>query len=107
MASPIDLGSDVITAGTALAGLVLVFVGALSTSFDSYDPTEKKSVRLRYQTRLWFAFTGFSCAVGAALLAILGKWIENECLAFGSLSLLLAAFAFVVVTALIAVRDVR
>ena len=39
----------VFSGGTALAGLILVFLGASLASFDTYTPVEKGSVRSKYR----------------------------------------------------------
>ena len=67
------VAGDVATAAVALAGLILVFIGTISTSFDSYQKTEQNAVRARYQRRAWFSFVGFVLAIISAALAILGK----------------------------------
>jgi hypothetical protein len=54
--SAVEVSGDVVSASTALAGLILVFLGATSTSYDSYQATERGAVRSRYQRRAWFAF---------------------------------------------------
>jgi uncharacterized membrane protein len=57
-------------AATALAGLILVFLGAISASFASYHKQEQAAVRARFQTRAWIAFVGFTLALLSAALAL-------------------------------------
>jgi hypothetical protein len=57
-------------AAAALAGLLLVFLGAISTTFDGYERQEQGAVRGRYQRRAWLAFVGFIFAILAAAAGI-------------------------------------
>jgi hypothetical protein len=69
-----DVSSDVIAAAATLAGLILVFLGATSTGYESYDlMLRNRTIRARFQWCGWFAFAGFALALCATLLAILGK----------------------------------
>lgn len=54
--------------GTALAGLVLVFLGGILASYESYDPADRSAVKAQYKRRAWAAFWGFvgSLIAGAA-----------------------------------------
>lgn len=87
--SATEIAGDVVTASTALAGLILVFLGATSTSYDAYEATERGAVRNRYQRRAWFAFTGLVLALASVLLALIGKWLHQECAALGAMLLFL------------------
>ncbi|MBV5271133.1 MAG: hypothetical protein JZU55_16055, partial [Afipia sp.] len=73
MPSAVELGGDISAAATSLAGLLLVFLGAISTTFDTYQAQEKNAVRGRYQRRAWFAFTGFVLALLAAAMSTLSS----------------------------------
>ena len=39
MPSALGVTSDIVAASAALAGLILVFLGAISASYDSYEKT--------------------------------------------------------------------
>ena len=107
MPSAIEISGDISSAGAALAGLILVFLGAASTSFDSYERQEQHAVRSRYQTRAWIAFVGFASALLSTVLALTGKWLSTPCLTLIAFALLLVAFLFALLAALLAVRDIR
>lgn len=61
-----QLAGQVISAGTALAGLILVFLGSVFTGYDSYKKTEKPAVKSKFLRRASVAFLGFLAAVAAA-----------------------------------------
>jgi len=105
--SPIEVSGDVIAAATALAGLILVFLGATSTSYDSYQKTEQGAVRGRYQRRAWFAFVGFVLALLSAFLALLGKWFHQECASLAGIALFVVALGWVLFAALSSVREIK
>lgn len=107
MPSAIGVAGDVATSAMALAGLILIFLGAISTSFDSYQKTEQNTVRGRYQLRAWFAFVGLVLALIAACLAISGKWLTSECAALASIAILFVSLIWVLLAALSAVRQIR
>lgn len=58
--------------GTALAGLVLVFLGGILTAYDSYETEGKSAVVATYKCRAWLAFAGFLFALLAAASGLIG-----------------------------------
>jgi len=103
----IDLAGDIAAAGTALAGLLLVFLGTLIASYDAFDPASQPAVRGKFRRRGWLGFTGFVLALAAAALSLGGKWSGVQVwvlLAFISLGL---SFAVVFVAAILLVSDIR
>lgn len=107
MPSAIPIAGDVAGAATALAGLILVFLGATAASFESYQKQEQRSVIGRYQRRAWLAFVGFCLALLAVPLALVGKWYGQECAALVAAALLSVALIWVLLAALFAVMEVR
>jgi TRAP-type C4-dicarboxylate transport system permease large subunit len=107
MPSALEIAGDVASASAALAGLILVFLGAIGTSFDGYQPQEQRTVKSRYQRRAWFAFVGLTLALLAVLLALVGKWTRLECAAVSSLFLLFVSLVWVLLAALSAVREIK
>jgi hypothetical protein len=97
----------VFSGGTALAGLILVFLGAVIASFESYDAAQRRAVYRRYRKRGILALTAFAGSLIAAGLALGSYW--TACLAFfyGGLALLLFSFVMVLVVAFMAVTDIR
>ena len=94
-------------AGTALAGLILVYLGSIAASYASFDKTQQGSVRNSHQRRSWLAFTGLAFALVSAALAIIGKWIGSECSATVAVLLLFIAFLWGIISALMTVLEVR
>lgn len=88
------VAGEMIAAATALAGLILVYLGSLGSSFDTFETAEKNSVRAKYQRKAWIAFVGLFLALLAALLALLGKWLPSECIADVAICVLLVAFGW-------------
>ena len=107
MGHALEMAGDVSGAGAALAGLLLIFMGSIATSFDSYQKTEQKAVLAKYRTRIRFAFEGFALSIFATLIALFSKWTQNDRLAVLALFILFATFVFVVAAALRAVLDVK
>lgn len=103
----LSIASEVIGAAAALAGLILVFLGSISTSFDSYKKEEQKSVRSRYKRRAWFAFIGFTLALLSVLAGLIGKSLNNEYAALASAALLMVALIWALLAALFAVLEIR
>ena len=50
----------VFTGRTALAGLILVFLGAVFTSYDSYQPEQQADVAIKYKNRALISLIGIS-----------------------------------------------
>lgn len=100
------MASDVIGAGTALAGLVLVFLGSVSNGFEAYAPQERRSIVKKYRRRASTAFAAFTLALGAALLGLLSKWLQLASLTGAGLVLLILSFVAVVWIGLGEVREI-
>ena len=98
---------QVLTASTALAGLLLVSIGAAAASFDSYGAEAQQAVKGKYQRRGWFSFLGFACALLSALSGLGFYWHKATWLLDTSTILLVAALLAAFVAALIAVMDIR
>jgi len=107
MTNALDISGDVSSAGAALAGLLLVFMGSITTSFESYDRVAQNAVKPKYRNRIWFAFVGFALAILATFLALLAKWLRIECVAASALLILFVSLAWVVIAAIRAALDVK
>ena len=68
MPSAISVAGDGAASATVLAGLILVFLGAIATSCNSYAKQEQGAIRGRYQRHAWFTFVGFVLALLQSLL---------------------------------------
>ncbi|MBU6442424.1 MAG: hypothetical protein KGR48_00815 [Alphaproteobacteria bacterium] len=107
MPSAIGIAGDITGAATALAGLILVFLGAISTAFEGYQKTEKSAVRSKFKLRAWIAFVGFVLALLAAALSLIGKWLVLECAVISALGLLFVSLILILFAALSAVREIK
>jgi hypothetical protein len=107
VASAVELGGDVVTGASALAGLFLVYLGNVAVAFGAFHKEQQSSVRGSFQTRAWLAFAGTIFAILAASLALIGKWLDNQFIAGDAIILLLLALLWGGAVALIAVRDIK
>jgi hypothetical protein len=106
--SAIEVSGDIIAAATTLAGLILVFLGATSTSYESYDPVMRdRKIRARFSRRAWFGFVGFSLSLLTVIFALIAKWLHQEWAALVSLILFMVALVWVLIAALMSVRDIK
>ncbi|MCZ4342720.1 hypothetical protein O4H52_13955 [Sphingomonadaceae bacterium G21617-S1] len=103
----IEVAGEVVTAGTALAGLILIYIGSLVTAFGAYAATEQKAVRIKFLGRAWIAFVGFVLALASAALAVLGKWLDIECASNTGVWVLLLAFLWAVFATVQAIREMN
>jgi hypothetical protein len=106
-AGVLSLTGDIIAAGAALAGLILVYLGSVATGYAGFDATQQESVRAPFQRRAWFAVVGVVLAIAASGAAVFGKWLLNICLAGTSVILLSLALIWVVVSAVLIAFEVR
>jgi hypothetical protein len=106
--SALEISGDIVAAATTLGGLVLVFLGATFATYESYAPVQRgRDLRARFQFRAWFIFIGFALAVLAALLALAGKWLHDECFALSGLAIFVLSSIWVVAAAVLLVRDIK
>lgn len=103
----ITVAAEVVTAGTALAGLILIYIGSLASGYGAYSAVEQKAVRARFLARAWLAFIGFFLALVAAAFAIIGKWVGDIRVANVAVWLLLLAFAWTVFATVQAIQEMK
>ena len=103
----LSLSGDVIAAGTALAGLILVYLGSVAAGYASFETTQQPSVRSAYQRRAWFAVTGIILSIAASGTAIAAKWLANVCIAGASVVTLALALIWAAVTAILIALEVQ
>ena len=83
-----NLLGQIFAGGTALAGLVLVFLGSVLASYDSFEPTARRAIKSKYQWRAWLAFAGFAFSLIAAACGLIGLIIgPSTCLVLGIIAL--------------------
>lgn len=104
----IGVAGEVVTAGTALAGLILIYIGSIATAYDARQPGgERTAVRPVFQARAWTAFVGFFLALLSAGLSVIGKWLNSACPANVAVWVLLAAFGWAIFATVQVVRGIR
>jgi hypothetical protein len=103
----LSLGGDIIAAGTALAGLILVYLGSVANEYASFERTAQGAVRAAFTQRAWFAAAGVVLAISASGIAILGKWLNQSCLVGAAAVLLSLALLWSVLIAVLLAREVR
>ncbi len=106
MASPTEIGGDVVAAGSAVAGLMLVYIGALSTSYGTYDAKERSSVRGSFQRRAWFAFFGLLLNALSIPFGLAAKGLDSFCALYIGLGLLVFGIAWLAVVAVLSVLEI-
>lgn len=102
----IAVAGEVAGAGTALAGLILVYLGALVTGFEGFQPQERRSNKPRFTKRAWIAFAGVILALLSALCGIAGKGLPSPCIANVGVVLLLLSFIWGGFIAYLTVREI-
>jgi hypothetical protein len=106
-AGVLGLTGDIIAAGAALAGLILVYLGSITTGYAVFEKTQHGAVRASFQRRAWFGVVGIILAIAASGTAVLGKWLSHVCLAGSSVILLAFALIWVVGTAVLMAFEVK
>lgn len=105
MAQWIGASGDLASAATALGGLLLVFIGSVSTGYGAYDATQQAAVRRAFLLRGLLAFLGFLLSLAASVLALAGKVTERECLVITSAGCLGFALLCVLAAAVVSIID--
>jgi hypothetical protein len=80
MVDSIGIAGDVITGAVALAGLILVYLGSVASSFAGFEREQQTTIKSTFQLRAWFGFAGMVVAILSAALALAGKWANNDCI---------------------------
>ena len=57
--------------------------------------------------RAWFAFTGFTLALISVLLALIGKWLDQECAALAAIVIFVVALFWALLAAVFSVREIK
>jgi hypothetical protein len=90
----VSVASDIAAAGTALAGLILVYLGAVAVRFETMDPTDQASAGDIYRRHARRAFRGLVIALIAAIAALTAKSLKLE--PYATTIAALAGFALLV-----------
>jgi hypothetical protein len=102
-----EIAGDIVAAGTALGGLLLVFIGVVTTAFQSYDSEAKAAVKGAFQRRGILGLVGFLLSLAAAACALAGKSTGSPCLVAISVALLGVTFLTISAAAIWTVLDIK
>jgi len=73
----VSAASDIADAGTALAGLILVYLGAVAVRYETLDPKDQSSARDVYRRHARRAFRGIVIALIAAIAALTAETLKS------------------------------
>jgi hypothetical protein len=74
----VSVASDIAEAGTGLAGLILVYLGAVAVRYETLDSKAQSSAQDVYRRHARRAFRGIVIALGAAAGALIAKLLNLE-----------------------------
>ena len=86
----VSVASDIADAGTALAGLILVYLGAVAVRYETLDPKDQSSARDVYRRHARRAFRGIVIALVAAVAALTAESLKS-----GPYATIIALIAFI------------
>lgn len=98
-----DLANQIVTASAALSGLIVVFLGAILTSYDQFTTAEKGVVKSAYRFRAWMGLSGLVLSLIGGVMAVIASvcsetvWLVAAVLAMGLSLFLLLIMAAVAV----------
>jgi hypothetical protein len=107
MLDALGIAGDIIQGATALAGLMIVFIGNAVSGYSSYDKVQQRAIRDAFHQRAWFGFWGVFVAIAAVLLAILAKWSASNEIAIAAAFFLLGALVWAGVCAWSTAREIK
>lgn len=100
------IADQLLTAGTALAGLILIFLSNAATAYEAYKPDERRTVRQKYRSRGWLALCAFTGALISAILSLFYYWVKSPCLIIIGAAFFVASLICALVAAYTAVGDI-
>jgi hypothetical protein len=74
----VSVATEIAEAGTGLAGLILVYLGAVAVRYETLDFKAQSSARDVYRSHARRAFRGIVIALSAAAAALIAKVINLE-----------------------------
>lgn len=107
MPDALGIAGDIIQGATALAGLMIVFLGNAVAGYSSYSKTQQNAVRDAFHQRAWFGFWGVFVAIAAVILSVLAKWTGSNDLAIAATFFLLGALVWAGVCAWSTAQEVK
>jgi hypothetical protein len=102
----LSLSGDLLSAGSALSGLVLVFLGGVLNTYAGFDTEQQPAVRTKYRRKAWACFAGFALSLAGTVFAFLANaWNSVQCLKWSAATLGAALFVLLVM-AVVEVMDI-
>jgi len=102
-----DVAGDVAAAGTALAGLILVYLGAVGVRYESLNARLKAEKRANLRAHAWLAFIGIVSALVAVFLALIAKSNESDSLTTWAAVALIVALGIAVTAAFWTLNSIK
>jgi hypothetical protein len=102
-----EIASDITLAGTALGGLLLVFIGLSVTAYESFDPLDRPAVLWKFRRRAYLALSGFIFALISTVFSLVAKATAWECSVFLAAGCLGLSISLVTLTAFLTVADIK
>ena len=91
----VSVASDIVDAGTALAELILVYLGAVAVRYETLDPKDQSSARDVYRRHARRAFRGIVIALIAAVAALTAVSLKSG--PYATIIALVACIALLVI----------
>ena len=86
---------------------MLVYLGSVAAGYATFEKAQQVTVRGAFQLRAWFAFVGMVLAILSAMLALVGKWAHNHCMAAAALIVILIALLWGIAVAFLTAKEIR
>ena len=102
-----NLAGPILAGGTAMAGLILVFLGGVASAYDSYEAVDRNAVRSMYRRRAGFALAGFLASLFSAALAFLGQILQEEIWLWFAVVAVTVAFVITIILAVRLFTDIK
>ncbi|AWM78211.1 hypothetical protein [Phenylobacterium parvum] len=98
--------TELVGASASLAGLILVFMGAIFSGFEGYPVQDRKHVLKGYRAKARSALGGFLLCLASLATGLGGRLYMNQCWSAISLALLLGAITWIALIAFNGVKEI-
>jgi hypothetical protein len=104
--TPDSISGDIISAGTFLAGLILVYLGNLATGYGSYTADQQSAVRVKFRRKAAAAFWGVVISIISVAFALASAWFDCAYFLLASVGLLAIIFVCGIVFAFLTFQEI-
>ena len=101
------IADQLLAAGTALAGLILIFISNAVTAYDGFRADERRVVRIKYKIRTLMSFCAFAFSSISAVGSLLYFWIRWDFMIVISAAFFVAAFVTSLAMAYLSIGDIK